>query len=249
MEQKLSPILEVAKDILKPAGLKGMHVNAIAEIAVRENKNMSLPAEELSRKLQAALAANLKLKRQRPSFARVEGRKKGQFKRGWYRVKIEKTAPVIAQIEPPQTDKAFTGKAGEFAVMSELLFWGYNASVMSVDDGIDVVASKDNKYFHIQVKTASEQDGGRFAFSIKQTSFKEHHSSSMFYVFVLRRGLGNEFVIIPSSYLQALISGGRITLAPTLSITITVERNGAKYLLNGSTDVSMYVANVGGLIV
>lgn len=246
---KLTPILEVANEILKPAGLKGMHIDAIAEEAAKLNKNMSLSVEELSKRLQTALANNLKLKTQKPSFARVEGKKKGHFKRGWYRAKIERGAPVVAKVVAPETDRAFTGKAGEFAVMSELLFWGYNASAMTVDNGIDVVASKDSKYFHIQVKTAAEQDGGRFNFTIKNSSFHQHHSSSMYYAFVLRRKLSNEYVIIPSSYLQVLISGGKISAGPVLSITITADVNGRRYMLNGNTNVDVYVGNFGGIII
>ena len=210
---------------------------------------MSLTVDEFSKRLQTALANNLKLKVQRPSFARVEGKKKGHFKKGWYRVKIEKNVAVIAQVIAPETDKAFTGKAGELAVMSELLFWGYNASAMTVDSGIDVVASKDGKYFHIQVKTAAEQDGGRFSFTIKNSSFQQHHSSSMYYVFVLRRSLSNEYIIIPSSYLQVLISGNKICAAPTLSITISADAHGKKYMLNGSTNVDVFVGNFGKIII
>jgi hypothetical protein len=249
MASKLTPILEIAREILKTAGLKGLHVDQIAVEAAKQNKNLSLPQEDFSKKLQAALAANLNLKTQKPSFARVEGKKKGSFKRGWYRVKLERTQPVVALIVAPETEKAFTGKAGEFAVMSELLFWGYNASVMTVDNGIDVIASKGGKYFHIQVKTAAEQEGGRFTFTIKNSSFLQHHSSSMFYVFVLRRKLSNEYIIIPSSYLHALVTGGKVSGGPTLSVTIAVDANGRKYMLNGNTNIDVYVGNFGGLIV
>ena len=247
MEQKLVEILEIAKGILKPAGLKGMHVDTIAEAASSENKNLSLSVEQFSLRLQAALASNLKLRTRKPSFAKVEGNKKGHYKRGWYRLKIERTPTAAAQIDPPQTDKAFTGKAGEFAVMSELLFWEFNASVMAVDDGIDVVASKNNKYFHIQVKTAAEQTGGRFIFAIKHSSFKQHDSATMFYVFVLRRGLRNEYIIIPSGLIRNLLSTSRITQSQILSVTITVDAKGIKYTLNG-TDVSPYFGNFGGII-
>lgn len=248
MEQKLTETLAIAKEILKPAGLKGMHVSAIAQSAAERNKTLSLSVEEFAGRLQTALANNLKLKTRKPTFAKVEGKKKGVFKRGWYRVKVEHTPTAAAQIDPPITDKAFTGKAGEYAVMSEMLFWGFNASVMAVDDGIDVVASKDNKYFHVQVKTAAEQDGGRFTFTIKYSSFKEHDTATMYYVFVLRRGLRNEYIIVPSQTLRALISGGRITPNPVLSVTITTDPKGVKYMLNGNTDVSPFFGNFGGII-
>jgi hypothetical protein len=251
MEPKLTPVLEIAKGILKQAGLKGMHVSEIAKIAVSKNNNMSLPEPAFQTKLQAALAGNLKLKTQKPTFATVKwdvGQRKGKPRQGWYRLKVEKSPSAAAQIEPPKTDKAFTGKAGEYAVMSELLFWEYNASVMAVDDGIDLVASKDNRYFHIQVKTATEQEGGKFSFTIKHSSFKEHDSTTMFYVFVLRRGLRNEYVIIPSGYLRTLIAGGRIATAPMLSVTIASDPRGIKYMLNASVDVSLYFGNFGGII-
>ena len=58
----LTPLLEIAKELLKPAGNKGMHVDDIAEKAMKNNQNMYLTAPKFSRKLQAALAANLKIK-------------------------------------------------------------------------------------------------------------------------------------------------------------------------------------------
>lgn len=249
MATTLSPILEAAKEILKSAGLKGMHVDDLAAAAVNANKNMGMEAEDFSRKLSGALSANLNTRK--PSFARIAGSGSAKHRRGWYRVKIDKTGTVASQVVPPEnTEKAFVGKAGEFAVMSELLFWGYNASVMTVDSGIDVVASKDNKYFHIQVKTSVEKDGdGRFQFSIKNSSFTAQHGSNMFYVFVLRRGLTNEYVIIPSSHLQILIAGGKISPGPMLSIQIQVDANRKKYALNGSSAVDLYVGNFGAIIV
>ena len=246
----LTPILEAAKEVLKSAGLKGMHVDAIAQATVDTNKNMGMSTEDFSRRLQGALAANLRLKTQRPSFVRVEGPKKGHYRRGWYRVKVDRAGTVVSQIAPPEsTDKAFMGKAGELAAMSELLFWGYNASAMLVDSGIDLVTSKGGKYFHVQVKTATEQDQGRFQFTIKNSSFMAHHGSDMFYVFVMRRGLTNEFVIIPSTHLQILVSSGKISPGSFLSIQIVVDSSRKKYTLNSSTPVDIFVGNFGGIIV
>lgn len=245
---KLTPILEAAKEILKTAGLKGMHVDAIAEAAVSLNKNMGFSAEDFSRKLQGALAANLKLKTHRPSFAKVEGNK-GQARRGWYRVKIDRSGTVISQVVPPDTsDKAYLGKGGEYAVMGELLFWNFNVSAMAVDSGVDLVASKAGRFFHIQVKTSVEQDGGRFQFTIKTSAFTNNHDSTMFYVFVLRRGLSNEYIIMPSAHLQLLISSGRITQGPTLSVTIAADPSRKKYVLNGSESVAIFVGNFGIIV-
>ena len=47
----------------------------------------------------------------------------------------------------------YVGRAGECAVMSELIFRGYNANRMMIDEGVDIIAVKDNLYYYIQVKT------------------------------------------------------------------------------------------------
>lgn len=80
---------------------------------------------------------------------------------------------------------AYTGRAGECAVMSELLFRGYNANHMMVDDGVDVIAAKDNIYYYIQVKTAKVKDG-RIYCKIGLDSFDRYIKSQMRYIIVAR---------------------------------------------------------------
>lgn len=74
---ELSPILQVAKDILSEAR-KPLHVNEIAAEAVRTNRNMQLPADEFSKRVASALAANLRTKS--PSFGKIKGKTPGSFK-------------------------------------------------------------------------------------------------------------------------------------------------------------------------
>jgi hypothetical protein len=188
MSTELSPILTVARDVLRSAPGKAMHVDAIAAEAVLTNRNMTLSAEAFSKKLQGALAANLKLKTQKPTFSKVTG-KKGVNRRGWYRLKQEKTTPAIAKVEPPEVTSGFLGRAGEYSVMGELLFWGYNVSMMAVDNGVDLVSEKNNCYFNVQVKTATESGEGRYLFTVKRSVFLANDKASMFYVLVVN-GVG-----------------------------------------------------------
>ena len=93
------------------------------------------------------------------------------------------------------------GKAGEYAVMSELLYRGYHVCPMAVDDGVDVVAFKDKKIFFIQVKTTG-LEGGTFKFNVARESFDRYAQNDMFYVFVLRYvdvsgKLVNQFLVFP----------------------------------------------------
>lgn len=246
-EPVLTDTLKSVYDILKDAGRNGMHVSDIAAEAVQRNTNMGLSAEAFQEKIQAALAAHVKRKNQKPSFAKIRNPdpNAGKFRRGYYRVIQRQAAP--KPIAPPITSTDFIGKAGEYAVMSELLFWGYNTSAMAVDAGVDIVVSKNDKYFHIQVKTATENNG-RFGFSIRTNAFERNHNSSMFYIFVLRQGLNNEFIIMPSSYIQALVASGKINKGTTLPLSIVADFKKRKYQLNNSVNLDVYVGNFGVIV-
>ena len=57
---------------------------------------------------------------------------------------------------------------------------------MVVDDGIDLVAAKDNKYFHIQVKTANiSESNNQYRFTINQRSYDSKDASSTFLYFCI----------------------------------------------------------------
>jgi len=91
----------------------------------------------------------------------------------------------------------FTGKAGEYLVCSELLFRGFNASIMSVDVGMDIVATKNNQLFGIQVKTSNLNKLNIYVFDVRKVSFERHSSGNIFYIFVLHEGGSNNFLILP----------------------------------------------------
>ena len=180
---------EVMGDHTGPA-----HISEIADMIKERFPNTPDEKEKLTKKVGAVLAADVKKKRAKASFAKVKG-KYGKYKKGFYRLKKRpniKPKPTPA----PKVSSLFTGKAGEAAVISELLFYGYNVSAMTVDDGIDLIAEKQNNYFHIQVKTANPSESGRFGFKIMRSSFKTNHSGQTFYIFVLRNlvgGIGVEY--------------------------------------------------------
>lgn len=248
---ELSKILQTAKKILEGAGRKGMHVKDIAEAAVSMNENMGLSSEEFQRKVGCALAANLKLKSTKPTFASVNwdsGPRKGKSRQGWYRLKAIRQVPLPEPV-PPQVSTSFLGKAGEYAVMSELLFWEYNVSQMTVDDGIDLVASKNNKFFFIQVKTSTKQNDGKYNFTISKSSFMKYQGQNVYYVFVLRHIWNNEYIILSGTLLDSFIRTGILQNTQALSIRIAVNEKRTEYVLNGKTDVKYYLGRFGEIII
>ena len=244
---QLSNILQAAYEVLKDAGQKGMSLDQITEAAMVQHRNMGLSLEDFRKKVASALAANLKLKSARPTFAPVnwdKGPRKGKPKQGWYRIRPVRNPLKIKPIVIPPVPNAFLGKAGEYAVMGELLFWGFNTSSMIVDDGVDVVANKEGKFFYIQVKTATRQDSGKYSFTIGQAAFKRYNASDVFYVFVMRGILSNEYIIVPSTHINFLIDTGVISDGSSLSLTITSDPKKTMYTLNG-TDITPCYGNFG----
>jgi len=235
-------ISEMALEILSD-NPKGLHVDEIALHILEKYQNLQLNADELSSKLSNKLSYEFKKKGKESRFTKIKNRT-GGYKRGIYKSKTKRKLTVNpVAIEKPVTPSTnFTGRAGEHAVLSELLFRGFNSAIMTVDEGIDLVASKDNKYFHIQVKTSLESASG-FSFGIKRHIFDNNDVSSTFYVLLCRRYMNShfqsDFVVLTSSVVSNFISSKVINDKTSLSLRIKIQDG--KFILNNSEDVSHHV--------
>lgn len=245
----LSPILQAAADVLADLPGKQAHVREIADHAARRNLNLNLSTEDFVSKLTASL--NSHVRAQDAKFTKVPNKdasgKIKNYRKGVYRLKRQFVKGADQVHVAPSVSNGYMGKAGEHAVMSELLFWGFNASLMAVDTGIDIVASKDNLYFHLQVKASSPRADGKFGFSVKSSAFEANNRSSTYYVFVMRYPNRNLFAVLPSNYLAMQRKLGVIKDSDsTLSIVIAGDTKGKAYTLNGR-EVTPFI-NAFGLI-
>jgi len=207
MELDIKVVRESIEEILKEAK-QGLHVRDISRHIYdklsglfEENK---LDFEKVLLRVNSVL--NNDVKRQNGIFAKVKNPKTKKDKKGVYKLKSVKKEPKreplgeqikIFSPEPsPETpviptmattQPLYIGKAGECAVMSELLFRGYNVNSMLVDDGIDIIASKNNVFYYIQVKTSFLNEKNRIYFpTIKQNRFDSYIGTQMRYIIVAR---------------------------------------------------------------
>lgn len=82
----------------------------------------------------------------------------------------------------------YYGTAGEYLVISELLFLGYKAALDPIDEGADVFAIMSGKLFLIQVKHRKyKQNKVSPSIKIKLSTYQKTQGSNMFYVIVLNR--------------------------------------------------------------
>lgn len=223
-------------------GVRSMHVNDIAAALVVKYPNLPDPPEQLAAKISAMLAAEVKKPKSQSLFSKPKN-KSGGFKKGMYRLRIgRKSVPKKFKVpEQPKVSSQFTGKAGEYAVMSELLFFGFNVSAMTVDDGIDIVASKNDSYFHIQVKTSNVSASSKFQFKITKRAFGSKDAAATFYVLVLRISENSrnacEYLVLPSSEIRRLVDKGVVKDGDAMTLSVDRER-GNRFLLNNVEDVT-----------
>lgn len=232
---------EVVIEVLSDSG-KSMHVNDIALAAIAKYPNLPDPPEQLAAKIGGLLAAEVKKPRAQSLFSKPKN-KTGGLRKGMYRLRVgRKSVPKNVKVpEQPKVTSQFTGKAGEYAVMSELLFFGFNTSAMTVDDGIDIVASKGDSYFHIQVKTANATSGNKFQFKITKRAFGSKDAAATFYVLVLRIFENSrntcEYLILPSSEIRRLVDKSVVKDGESISLSVDRER-GNRFILNRVEDVT-----------
>ncbi len=231
---------EIAKQILEQEN-KGLHINDISLKAVQAGLVQEGDLEAFQKKLASALAQNVKTREPIFKKARVGGRKKG-----CYTLFAKVVKPQKARLKPddmPEANNLFLGKAGEYAIFSELLFRGFNASIMTVDQGVDIIASKGHRFFYLQVKTARDSGGG-FGYTIKKSAFDAHLNGGTFYILVARRTLADrhicDYVILPSSNIQQMILRGVVSGAVSYSLKLNITETG-QFLINRTEDVTAQV--------
>lgn len=236
--------IEIAREILGKAK-EPLHINEIANRALVAGY-VKGDLELITKNMNASLANSVKKPKISP-FRKIKNKNGKSFKKGVYELKPIRKAQIIHSITmpPPQVNTQYVGKAGEMAVFSELLFYGYNASIMSVDDGIDLVATKEGRFFFIQVKTAISSNDKNPSFSIKKDSFNRYDKSETFYILVVRnldkKGYSNLFFVIPNHTIRKMVYDGTIKDSDNYSIRITQENN--SWFANGKENITHYLNN------
>lgn len=248
------------------AGAKdGMHVDDIA-LALIEAGQEEFDVDTLKSKISNLCAGDSK----KPSsdIMRVINGKTRKPKKGMYKLRKRKNQPnpttpcdtytlFPEDAFTPTSQKTLTttyiGKAGECAVMSELLYQGFNVNTLLVDEGVDVVASKNNEFFLVQVKTTILENGSNnncVRVQIRKARFDAYRGYQIRYVVVVRCNYQNRdtnlFFTFDNQQIELYMHNGCI-LRPTndmMSIKIKFG-DGMPYLYHGDkeADISFHQNN------
>src|SRR5262245_34189366 len=144
-------------------------------------------------------------------------------------------------------ERGYVGKAGQLAVMAELLLRGYNVAMPEVDVGDDVFVVHDRKgtLWRVQVKTAvgkRREYGYSGKFAVTKTQLEDEKTPDLFFVLALRAGDRWEFLTLPRRRLLAEAEVYRAG-SPAGSNVVFLLRFGPSQVLCGTRDWQAYRGN------
>lgn len=196
--------------------------------------------------MNAQISVDIKLKKEKSHFERV---KPGYFSLSKNYSDKEEIEEEIEEKEKEEEFKEsistqYIGKAGEHRVVSELLFRGFNASIMDVDEGIDIVATKERSLYNIQVKTSNENKFKYFVFDIRISSFEKYNHNNTYYVFVLKSS-DMDFLVLPYHEIQKNVDQNNILVVNKgTRYRVNIRVRDDKVLVgNKDNDMSYYMNN------
>jgi len=231
--------------ILRDEG-KLLHYEEITKKAI-ENNLIETSGATPEATMNAQISVDIKLKKEKSAFVRI--------KPGFYSLNPnfsikneldeEKHFEEEEKLNLENIGTQYIGKAGEYLVCSELLFRGYNASVMSVDDGIDIFATKKNTLYNIQVKTSNENKYKTYVFDLRISSLERYNKNNTYYVFVLKESKKIDFLILPYNEIQKNIDLENIlVINKNTRYRVNVKlRNNKLYVGNKENDCTYYLNN------
>lgn len=232
-----------AIEVLKKAG-KPLHYKDITRLAL-ESGVLETEGATPDATMNAQIVVDIRNKKDASDFIKVAPATYALNKDKKVKVDVKLEEKEKAEEEKIAIEGGFTGKAGEHLVCSELLFRGFNASIMSVDVGLDIVATKKNKMYGVQVKTSNLNRFNTYVFDVRKISFERHSASNVFYIFVLHGAKDDNFLILPYHEMEKKVHENAILeICQGKRYRINIKfREGNIYLGNMEHEMNYYLNN------
>lgn len=144
-------------------------------------------------------------------------------------IEEETKAEIITPIKEFEYKGQFYGIAAENLVVSELLYRGYEAYLINVDLGLDVMAQKEGKTFYFQVKNVSFDNSNTRTITIKKSSYIKNKSYNVYYFLIMQKELKRDFIIIPQLKFQEFEERGLIMPEDKENLSLSFIKNNNLY--------------------
>jgi len=146
-------------------------------------------------------------------------------------IKAEMESEIIIPIKEFAYKGEFYGVAAENLVVSELLYRGYEAYLINVDLGLDVVAQKDGKTFYFQVKNISFDKSNARTITITKSSYIRNKGNNVYYFLIMQKKFERDFIIIPQLRFQEFEENGSIKTDDKKNFSLSFVKKNHSYFI------------------
>lgn len=122
------------------------------------------------------------------------------------------------------------GRAAELHVTAELIYHGFQAGDIPIDEGLDILAWKNNKTYLIQVKHKNLANNQ--SVSITKSSYEKTGGGDVYYIFVLLSGKQRNFLIVPFHTINDWRENGWLSEEDMAYLLKIKEENGRFKIIN-----------------
>lgn len=234
--------IKVLKESNKP-----LHYREITEIAL-EKGYLETEGATPESSMNAQISVEIKEKGEQSTFRRVKPAiftLNPNIKEKTIEEEVQEEEKEEEQEEALKIESGFVGKGGEHLVCSELLFRGFNASIMSVDVGVDIVATKENSLYGVQVKTSNLNKFNTYVFDVRKVSFERHSFGNVYYIFVLKGTKQTDYLIVPYFEMEKKVHEKAILeVGHGKRYRVNIKkRNGNVYMGNMDNEMNYFLNN------
>lgn len=124
----------------------------------------------------------------------------------------------------------YYGRAAELHVTAELIYHGFQAGDIPIDEGLDILAVKNNKTYYFQVK--HKDLGNNQSVKITKSSFEKNSAGDVYYIFVLLSDDQRRFLIVPYHRINDWKEDGWLSEEEMAYLLKIKENNGRFKIIN-----------------
>ncbi|MBI4646106.1 MAG: hypothetical protein HY738_05775 [Bacteroidia bacterium] len=232
----------------------GLHVERLAELLIKHGYSTNLSVTGLSKKISAKISHDLRVKKRKSVFRRVEG-ENGHNKKGYFKLKSTYQTDEnsrIAWVSEPLLDFPIEKiapeslfEAGIYAALSELIFSGFKARKANSNEKGDIIINLKNLPVKVYVRTCEVENIKLLHTYISRKNLLSEIDCKVFYIFVIRyknSRLRNEYLVFNNTELLNYVKTKIIQNVEKLEILITLE-NQDQFVLNRKVNVRYYLNN------
>lgn len=137
----------------------------------------------------------------------------------------------------------YLGKAGEHLVLAELLLLQFDAALVEVDTGTDILAEKNNKLFRFQVKTRTVGSDNRSSFALSEKTLARKILPDYYMIVLIDSQRIIQTLVFPKEVILSMVKNDLLSHRKKQGLYYgpLIRKNGSWFIKNLKHDISHHL--------